>query len=91
MAILAQLGPAEELAGAMSYQLVSVYAPAFEETGAPNYLSWDLPEEHTGARYSLIIVKPDGLTPHEARQAAEQECARLRALLAEHGIEDPHA
>lgn len=81
-------GPAE-VARALAQQLLDAFIPALAESGAPNYLSWDAVHPATGGRYSFIVVKPEGLSPHEARQKTEQECARLRALLAEHGIAIP--
>lgn len=83
-------GGAAQAALEMAQQMLAAFIPAFEETlNAPNYLSWDAVYQPTGQRYSLIVVRPDGLTPHEARLQAERECARLRDLLAEHGIEVP--
>jgi hypothetical protein len=74
----------------VAQQVMAVLVPAFEEhPDAINYLSWDATYKPSGQRYSLILVRPNGLTPHEARQQAEKECERLRALLAEHGIEVP--
>lgn len=64
-------------------QVMAVLVPAFEEhPEAMNYLSWDATYGPTGQRYSLILVRPDGLTPHEARQRAEQEAERLASQLA---------
>lgn len=85
-------GGAQQAAAEMARQMLSAFAPAFEEHGdAVNYLSWDAVHPPTGQKYSLIVVRSNGLTPHEARQHAEQECERLRRLLAEHGIEVPEA
>lgn len=85
-------GGAAQAALEMAQQMLAVFIPAFEETkAAPNYLSWDAVYQPTGQRYSLIVVRSNGLTPHEARQHAEQECELLRRLLAEHGIEVPEA
>jgi hypothetical protein len=79
-------GSAAELA----QQVMAVLVPAFEQhPDAINYLSWDAVYAPSGRKYSLILVRPDGLTPHEARERAERENARLRALLKEHGIEVP--
>jgi hypothetical protein len=74
----------------VAQQVMAVLVPAFEEhPDAVNYLSWDATYKPSGQRYSLILVRPNGLTPHEARQQPEKECERLRALLAKHGIEVP--
>jgi hypothetical protein len=81
------LGGADQVARALAQHLLEAFIPAMNEAGAVNYLSWDAIDSVSGGRYSLIVVKPDGLTPHEARQAAEEECRRLRALLDEHGID----
>lgn len=73
-------GTATELA----QQVMAVLVPAFEAyPDAINYLSWDAVYQPTGGKYSLILVRPDGLTPHEARQQADEEAERLRGLLAE--------
>jgi addiction module HigA family antidote len=80
------IGSPVEHAREMARNLLAAFVPAFEATGAVNYLSWDLTHPDSGGRYSLIVVKPEGLTPHEARQQAEAEAERLRALLAEHGV-----
>lgn len=76
-------GAAAQAAADMAKQMLAAFVPAFQETGAGNYLSWDAVHEQTGERYSLIVVRPNGLTPHEARQRAEQESERLQGLLAE--------
>lgn len=80
------IGGATEAAAELAKHLIATFIPALEETNAVNYLSWDAVDPATHKRYSLIFVKPDGLTPHEARQQADAEVARLRALLDEHGI-----
>lgn len=67
--------------------LLGAFIPALREMEAPNYLSFDATDRETGDRYAVIVVKPDGKTPHELRQAADAEVERLRGLLAEHGIE----
>lgn len=84
------IGGVDEQAREFAKGVIAAFIPVFETTNAVNYLSWDALAE-TGERYSLIVVKPTGLTPHEARQQAELEVERLRALLAHHGIEDPNA
>lgn len=77
-------GGAAQAAAEMAQQMLAVFVPAFEEMpDAANYLSWDAVHQPTGKRYSLIVVRPNGLTPHEARQRAEQESERLRGLLRE--------
>jgi hypothetical protein len=85
------IGGATEAAAELAKHLIATFIPALEETNAVNYLSWDAVHPETRKRYSLIFVKPDGLTPHEARQQAEAEVKRLRALLDEHGITEPSA
>lgn len=67
--------------------LLGAFIPALREFEAPNYLSFDATDRETGDKYAVIIVKPDGKSPHELRQAADLEVQRLRSLLAEHGIE----
>ncbi len=82
------LGGATTVATEMAQHLLAAFIPAFEETeGAVNYLSWDAVDLATGHRYSIIVVRPNGLTPQEARLKADKECERLRGLLAEHGID----
>jgi len=76
-------GAAAQAAEDMAKQLLAVFVPAFQETGAGNYLSWDAVHEPTRERYSLIVVRPNGLTPHEARQRADQETKHLQGLLAQ--------
>lgn len=85
------IGGAEDHAAELAKNVLAAFIPVFESTGAVNYLSWDAVLPETGGRYSLIVVKPDGLTPHEARQRAEDRADRLAALLADHGIEVPSA
>lgn len=58
--------------------MISSFLPALRESGAPNYLSFDAYDRSDGSKYVLIIVKPDGKTPHELRQEAEAEVSRLR-------------
>lgn len=81
------IGGAQEVACDLAAHLLQSFIPAMEQMGAENYLSWDLLDPDTQERYSLIAVKPRGLTPHEARQRADDEAARLRALLVANGID----
>jgi hypothetical protein len=73
------IGGAVEAAAELAKHLIAAFIPALEETNAVNYLSWDAVDAETRKRYSLIFVKPDGLTPHEARQQAEAERDREHA------------
>jgi hypothetical protein len=82
------IGGGGDMAREMATNLLAAFIPAFEEhPDAVNYLSWDATVPETGRRYSLIVVRPDGLTPHEARQRAEQEVERLRELCEANGID----
>ncbi|ALG07647.1 hypothetical protein [Kibdelosporangium phytohabitans] len=85
------LGGSLDAAQEMARMMLAAFIPALRDTDAVNYLEFPATDQDTGQTYALIVVKPDGLTPHAARQRAEREADRLRALLAEHGIEDPHA
>jgi hypothetical protein len=73
------IGGATEAAAEFAKHLIATFIPALEETNAVNYLSWDAVDPETRKRYSLIFVKPDGLTPHEARQQADAERDRAHA------------
>jgi hypothetical protein len=75
-------GAVDETREMMRILLASI-VPAFEESQAPNYLEFPAVDEATGKRYAVIVVKPGGLTPHQARQRVETEAAQLRARLAE--------
>lgn len=81
-------GIAGEQARDMAHALLAAFIPAIRAWEAPNYLTFDATDRETGDRYALIVVKPDGKTPHELRGEAEAEVARLRELLAEHGVSD---
>lgn len=81
-------GGSLEAAADMAKMLLGAFIPALAEAGAENYLSFDAVDAATGGSYNLIVVKPDGRSPHELRKAAEAEVERLRSLLDEHGIED---
>lgn len=82
------IGDPDGAARETAKRLIATFKPALDHHHAVNYIEYPATDPATGERYALIIVRPDGLTPHEARQKAEAETARLRALLAEHGIED---
>lgn len=71
--------------------LLDAFLPAIEALGASNYIEYAVVDPRTFDKYTMIFVKPNGLTPHQARAQAEAECARLRELIAEHGIADPLA
>lgn len=74
----------------VAQQVMAALVPAFEEhPDAINYLSWDATHAPSGQRYSLILVRPDGLTPHEARQRAEARVEQLQNILIEHGMAVP--
>lgn len=91
------VGPITEAEGGLTFRLggaidqtrelmrilLAAIIPAFEESEAPNYLEFPAVDEATGRRYVVIVVKPGGLTPHQARQRAEAEVEQLRARLAE--------
>ncbi|GHH57598.1 hypothetical protein [Lentzea cavernae] len=84
------IGGATEAARALAADLLAVFIPALDEAGAENYLSWDAVNPTTGDAYSVMLVKSKGLTPHQARQRADAEAARLRELCRANGI-DPEA
>lgn len=73
----------------MARMLLNAFIPALREMEAPNYLEFPATDPATGDRYAVIVVKPDGKTPHELRCAAEAEVERLRAELAD--ARRPHA
>ncbi|MFJ5984268.1 hypothetical protein [Lentzea sp. NPDC092896] len=81
------LGGATEAARAFAAELLAVFIPALDEAGAENYLSWDAPNTKTGETYSVIFVKPNGLTPHQARQRADAEAERPRELCKANNID----
>jgi hypothetical protein len=76
-----------ELAEQWAAHLLSIFLPAFEESGADNYIEYEGFNRETGERILLTVVKPGGKRPSELRAVADAEVVRLRALLAEHGIE----
>lgn len=86
------LGGAADVVRAYMAELVVAFKAALDETGAENYLTWDVTDRENGERYSVVLVKPGGLTPHEARQRADTEAERLRELCRANGIDpDVHA
>lgn len=87
--ITVSLSRPREQADQMAAALLEAFIPAVEELDAPNYIEFPAIDPVTHQKYAVIVVKPRGLTPHEARQQAEAECARLRELLDAHGIADP--
>lgn len=77
------IGRPDDMARDMAAALLEAFIPALEHHDAVNYLEFPATDPTTGQRYAVIVVKPTGLTPHEARQQAEAEADRLRAQLAE--------
>lgn len=81
------LGGAADVVRAYMAELVVAFKAALDEMGAENYLTWDVNDRDTGETYSVVLVKPGGLTPHQARQRADAECERLRELCRANGID----
>jgi hypothetical protein len=77
------IGRPDEMAQDMAAALLEAFIPALEHHDAANYLEFPATDPATGQRYAVIVVKPNGLSPHQARQQAEAEADRLRAQLAE--------
>lgn len=77
------IGGVEQEAREVAEMLLAAFIPAFQELAAPNYLEFPAVDMTTGQRYAVIVVKPNGLTPNQARQRAEAEAERLRARIAE--------
>lgn len=84
------IGP-REVAEQFAAYLLGVFIPAMEDWGAENYLEYEAALNDTGERGVLIFVRPGGKRPSELRAEAEAEAVRLRALLAEHGIDPASA
>lgn len=49
---------------------------------AENYVVYTVRDTRGGARYDITVQRPDGMTPHEARQRAEARVAELEAKVA---------
>jgi hypothetical protein len=66
------------LRGGLLPAVVEMFAVAFEEHNATNYLEIKGHHERLGF-LTVTIQKCDGKTPHELRMAAEAELAKLKA------------
>lgn len=85
--VVMRRGPDGKPGVEMRHHLIGLFAEAFLDIlDASNYVEQSLWSPERG-RVLLTIQRPDATTPHGARAAAEAEARRLRALLAEHGID----
>ncbi len=70
---------AHELAAKMTWAFRTILDA---QPGAENYVEQEVVERESGDRYVFAVCKPNGLTPHQLRQRAEQEVERLREKIA---------
>ena len=64
--------------------MVAAFDELIRQKGCENYVEWDstVTDPTDLRKYTFIVVKPGGKTPHELRRQAEQERDELRARLA---------